>query len=180
MSAKLGPVVLGLHFFVASWAVIHSTGMYRLPLDSGKNFFLFQLLYYAKDFYSCRWDFKVHHVAASVMLVAIYCNVSGVFEQKLTQVLCFMELSTIFLDILVLYPKNTVFQTLFVATFFYSRLYCLAQYLYEEGWEEIEKGNKLILFLFVLFFVQVYWAKKILLKFCFRDAVVKPDLKKEA
>jgi hypothetical protein len=158
--------LLGFNVTVAIWAVLYSNGVLESSDEFAKKMVLLPVFYFVQDFYSCKWDFKFHHVVTCPLLISLSNNFSGKFERSLAKLVGQMELSTVFLDFLVIFPENKMLQGLFVGSFFYTRVYKMFLF-FSEHWEEKSREDLLGL-TFLLFLLQLYWAKKIVAKFLFR------------
>jgi hypothetical protein len=161
--AQNGPVLANL--VVALIAGMHTMNIYKIS-DASIRLCLYSLIaYYFWDVFSCSVDFKVHHISTMVLIVGILLNMDELFERNLLNMLGEMEISTIFLDLLFFFPENKPLQILFISTFVYYRIIKMWAFMYYYTYINNDEASIfLMIYTFVLFFVQVYWTKEIIKK----------------
>jgi hypothetical protein len=139
--------------------VLHTFNICRFSDHGVQVAIVVPMLYYSYDMVYCSWDYKLHHMAYIFLLFGIKTNFGAPFETKLLDLFGTMEVSTIFLDLLILFPESVLLQILFTVTFIYTRVVNMFLFFTHHGCALEETSNLSMTFLTVIFFLQMYWTK---------------------
>ena len=124
------------------------------------------LMYFIMDFYDCKTSFRIHHMATFVLFGSLLYNPSTELATSVIRMICKMEISTVFMNASILFPKIKVLKHLFMLTFFYIRIYDFYWFFPANFHIDDEMYYAYFSALIVLFAVQLYWEGLILKKLC--------------
>jgi len=125
----------------------------------------FGMVYFVLDFFDTdNWSFKLHHFIAIVLSVFTMKEMNSPIANAVRYVGGMIELSTIFLNASIVFPKTSWLKGAFAATFFYTRVYKFYFFFPEHYQDAGDYFNILFTCAVSLYALQIYWGGLVLRK----------------